>query len=119
MQKILRKRLMDLHRMHSGEILNRLTTDVANVSDFYIHLSGQMCLTVFTSLFATIYLFLLNWKMAILFLIVIPLLTFLISVFTPKLNSWLFQILIDITLIYLYNLIKIRHIYILPNFDWI
>lgn len=86
-QKILQKQLLDIQKMHTGEILNRLTSDVANVSEFYIQVFGQICLSICTSLLATIYLFILNWKMAILFLIIIPLLTFLISVFTPKLRN--------------------------------
>ena len=81
------KRSLDVHRMHSGEILNRLTTDVAGVVSFITQLFGGMWLAFFTALFAIIYLFLLNWKMAVLYLIIIPLLFLAITRFAPRLQE--------------------------------
>ena len=86
-EQIVRKYLLKLNKMHTGEIQNRLTTDVAEISNFYIQLFGQMSLVFFTSFFAVILLFLLNWKIMLIFLIIIPLLTMLISVFSPKLQK--------------------------------
>lgn len=80
-EQIIKKQLLKLNEMHTGEIQNRLTTDVAEVSNFYIQLFGQMSGVFFTSLLAIISLFILNWKITLIFLIVIPLLTMLISFF--------------------------------------
>lgn len=86
-EQIVRKYLLKLNKMHTGEIQNRLTTDVAEISDFYIQLFGQMSAVFFTSLLAIISLFILNWKITLIFLAVIPLLTMLISIFSPKLQK--------------------------------
>ncbi len=86
-EQIIKKQLLKLNEMHTGEIQNRLTTDVAEVSNFYIQLFGQMSGVFFTSLLAIISLFILNWKITLIFLIVIPLLTMLISFFSPKLQK--------------------------------
>ena len=85
-EQIIKKHLLKLNKMHSGEIQNRLTSDVAEVSDFYIQLFGQMSGVIFTSLLALVSLFILNWKITLIFLIVIPVLTMLISAFSPKLQ---------------------------------
>ena len=86
-EQIIKKQLLKLNKMHTGEIQNRLTTDVAEISNFYIQLFGQMSAVFFTSLLAIISLFILNWKITLIFLIVIPLLTMLISIFSPKLQK--------------------------------
>lgn len=70
-----------------GTVLNRLTSDVTNVIRFVTQLFGQLWLVVFTALFAIIYLFSLNWKMAILYLTIIPLLFLAISRISPKLQE--------------------------------
>ena len=86
-EKIVQKYLLAINKMHTAEIQNRLTSDVATISDFFNQLFGQMTLCVFTSVFAIIFLFILNWKITLIFLIVIPLLTLLITVFSPKLQK--------------------------------
>lgn len=85
-EEIFDKQSLDIHRMHSGEILNRLTSDVANVVDFVVQLFGGLWLTFFTALLAIIYLFILNWKMAVLYLTIIPLLFLAITRFAPKIQ---------------------------------
>ena len=86
-EQIFTKQLLKLNRMHTGEIQNRLTTDVAEIANFYIQLFGQMSGVFFTSLLAIITLFILNWKITLIFLIIVPLLTMLISLFSPKLQK--------------------------------
>lgn len=86
-EQIVRKYLLKLNKMHTAEIQNRLTTDVGQISNFYIQVFGQMSLVLFTSIFAVIMLFILNWKITLIFLITIPLLTMLISIFSPKLQK--------------------------------
>lgn len=86
-EQIVKKQLLKINEMHTGEIQNRLTTDVSEISNFYIQMFGQMSAVFFTSLFAIISLFILNWKITLIFLIVIPLLTMLISGFSPKLQK--------------------------------
>ena len=86
-EQIVSKQLLRINKMHTGEIQNRLTTDVAEIAGFYIQLFGQMTAVFFTSLFAIISLFILNWKITLIFLIIIPLLTMLISFFSPKLQT--------------------------------
>lgn len=86
-KKIIEKNLQEFQKMHTGEVQNRLTTDIATISDFYIQLFGQVSLVIFTSLFAIVLLFILNWKITLIFLVVIPLLTLLISLFSPRLQQ--------------------------------
>lgn len=86
-EKIVQKYLLSINKMHTAEIQNRLTSDVATISNFFNQLFGQMTLCIFTSAFAIIFSFILNWKLTLIFLIVIPLLTLLITVFSPKLQK--------------------------------
>lgn len=85
-ESIFDKQSLEIHKLHSGEVLNRLTSDVSNVVNFIIQLFGRLWMILFTALLATIYLFILNWKMAILYLIIIPLLFLTISKFSPLLQ---------------------------------
>ena len=41
-EQIVSKQLLRINKMHTGEIQNRLTTDVAEIAGFYIQLFGQM-----------------------------------------------------------------------------
>lgn len=86
-QQIVQKYLLNLKKMHTAEIQNRLTSDVATISNFFNQLFGQMSLSFFTSIFSIIFLFVLNWKITLLFLVIIPFLTLLITVFSPKLQK--------------------------------
>lgn len=87
MEEIYHKQLLDVHKMHTAELFNRLTTDTATINNFFITVSKQICQVVLTCIFAIIYLFILNWKMAWMFLMVIPLLTGLTSLFAPVLQK--------------------------------
>lgn len=86
-QKIFEKQIIYIQKMHTGEILNRFTSDIAEISNCIIQIFGQIFLTIITTLFAIIWMFIINWKMTLMFLIVLPILTFLIMIFSPKMQT--------------------------------
>lgn len=87
MSIIFSRRMIDISKQHTGELLTRLTADIQAVS---------MCLTTAieslvggfaSALFATIVLFFLNWKIAIILLVLTPLLMFLMGALTPHIQK--------------------------------
>jgi ABC-type multidrug transport system fused ATPase/permease subunit len=69
---LFKKTILSLQKMHSGVILTRLTDDVRNVSSFIVNVSSQLVLEIFTAVLATIYMFILSWKIALIMVFVIP-----------------------------------------------
>ena len=86
-QKVYRSDLLSVEKHHAGEYLTNLTTDVENVSSCIPSLIRKTVGSGLSAVAAIIYLFIINWKMALIMLISIPLLILCIAAFSPILQK--------------------------------
>ena len=84
---ILSRRMIDISRQHTGELLTKLTADAQAVSNCFINIIQSMVGGIASALFATVAMFFLNWKMALIMLVLTPLLMFVMGVFTPPMQK--------------------------------
>lgn len=84
---IFSRRLIDISKQHTGELLTKLTVDVQAVSTCFITIIDNMVGGLASALLATTVLFFLNWKIAIMLLVLIPLLMFIMGAFTPRIQE--------------------------------
>lgn len=75
--------LLEMQSRHVGEYMMNLTEDVEKVSGCLSMLVRDTVGNALTAVLAILYLFFLNWKLALILLICIPLLIFCIAVFSP------------------------------------
>lgn len=83
MDVIFSRRLINISRQHTGELLTRLTSDVSAVSMCPAVVIDDMAGQAASGLLATAALFFLNWKIAVILLILTPILMFLMGSLTP------------------------------------
>lgn len=81
--RLYRSRLLEMQEHHVGEYMTNLTADVEKVSGCIPTIAKNAVGNGLTAVFAVLYLFWLNWKLALLLLICIPLLILCIAVFSP------------------------------------
>lgn len=81
--RLYRSRLLEMQEHHVGEYMTNLTADVEKVSGCIPTIAKNAVGNGLSSVLAVWYLFCLNWKLALLLLICIPLLIFCIAVFSP------------------------------------
>ena len=87
-KRITESRLLDVQKIHSGELLTRLTKDVESVSNCIPNLVGNLFNGMLTTVGALILMFLLNWKLSLMILVAIPLLLLIVGAFSPVLERW-------------------------------
>ncbi|MCM1183382.1 MAG: ABC transporter ATP-binding protein/permease [Roseburia sp.] len=75
--------LPEMQEHHTGEYMTNLTEDVEKVSACFPTLMRSIVSNGLSAVLAILYLFWLNWKLALLLLICIPLLIFCIAIFSP------------------------------------
>lgn len=76
------------HKYHSASIMSRLTRDIAKLSEGFSSIFGQLLLEIVTVSGAIIVMLIINWKVTIVLLFTIPILTYLIKYFAPKLQNF-------------------------------
>ncbi len=81
--KLYRSSLLEMQEHHVGEYMTNLTEDVEKVGGCFPGLIRGAVGNALSSVFAIFFLFYLNWKLALLLLVCIPLLIFCIAVFSP------------------------------------
>lgn len=81
--RLYRSSLLEMQAHHVGEYMTNLTEDVEKVSGCFPELVRSTVGNALTAVLAVLYLLFLNWKLAMLLLICIPLLIFCIAVFSP------------------------------------
>lgn len=84
---IFSSQMIDISKQHTGELLTRLTVDVQSVSMCFTTLIDNMVGGAASALLATAALFFLNWKIAIILLVLAPLLMFLMGALTPSIQK--------------------------------
>ena len=87
MSIILTRKFIDITKQPTGVLLTRLTLDVNAVSNTFVSIIKNLIGGVFLALLAIAALFLLNWKMAVIMLILSPALLGIIRIFGPKIKS--------------------------------
>lgn len=83
MSIIFSRRMVDISKQHTGELLTKLTTDIQAVSNCFIDIIKSMLGGVVSAVFATASLFFLSWKMAIIMMALIPFLMLVMGGLTP------------------------------------
>lgn len=78
--------LQEMQNHHTGEYMTNLTGDVEKVSECFPGLLRNTVGNGLAAVLAVLYLFLINWKLALILLICIPLLILCIAVFSPVLQ---------------------------------
>lgn len=81
--RLYRSDLQAFQKYHAGEFMTNLTADVESVSNCVPTLIRDTVGNALSAVLAILYLFLLNWKLALILLICIPLLIFCVAVFSP------------------------------------
>lgn len=71
----------DISRVHTGEILTRLTEDSASVARFFPCIINDVSGSLAVALLAIVYLFILNAKLTLIMFVAIPILIAVISLF--------------------------------------
>ncbi|MCM1062761.1 MAG: ABC transporter ATP-binding protein/permease [Eubacterium sp.] len=87
MNIILSRRMIDISKQHSGELLTRLTADIQTISSCYITIADNIIGGLASALFAVAALLFLNWKIAVILIILTPLMMFLMGVLTPQIQK--------------------------------
>ena len=83
MNVILSRRMIDISKHHTGELLTKLTVDIQAVSNCFLNIIRRMVGGLASALFATAAMFFLNWKMALIMFILTPLLMLVMGIFNP------------------------------------
>lgn len=87
MDIIMSRRMIDLSKHHSGELLTRLTADIQAISSCYITIAENIIGGLASALFAVAALFFLNWKIAVILIILTPLMMLLMAALTPHIQK--------------------------------
>ena len=83
MSVILSRRMIDISKQHSGELLTKLTSDIQAISNCAIQIIRNMIGGIASAILAITMMFYLNWKMALIMLVFTPLLMIVMGIFTP------------------------------------
>jgi len=81
------RRMIDISQQHTGELLTKLTVDVQAISSCFPNIIGNIIGGFFSALFATIAIFFLSWKIAVIMLILTPLLMLIMGILTPLIKK--------------------------------
>lgn len=87
MEVVLSRPMIDISKQHTGELLTKLTVDVGAVSMCFTTIIDNMVGGVASALLATAAMFLLNWKIALILLVLTPLLMLITWTFTPHIQQ--------------------------------
>jgi ABC-type bacteriocin/lantibiotic exporter with double-glycine peptidase domain len=83
MKTVFTRRYADISKEHTGDLLTKLTIDIQAVSECFPKIIENMVGGAASALAATVMMFFLNWKMALIMLILTPLLLAVMGIVTP------------------------------------
>ncbi len=86
LDRILRSKWNGKESLHSGDVLNRLETDVANVVNFLTEVIPNSLSTLSLFIGAFSYLFLMDWRLAIVIVIMIPIIILFSRVYVRQMR---------------------------------
>ncbi|MCL2665667.1 MAG: ABC transporter ATP-binding protein/permease, partial [Defluviitaleaceae bacterium] len=84
---IFSRRMADISRRHTGDLMTKLTVDVQSVSECFPNILTNMVGGLASAVVATVAMFLLDWRMALIMLIMTPLLMVVMGVLTPPIKK--------------------------------
>lgn len=87
MDIIMSRRMIDISKQHSGELLTRLTADIQAISSCSIAIADHLIGGLASALLAAIALFFLNWKIAVILIVLTPLMMLLMGALTPRIQK--------------------------------
>ncbi|MFI3212910.1 MAG: ABC transporter ATP-binding protein [Eubacteriales bacterium] len=82
-EKLYNSKLIDIQKKHIGEFMTNITNDVENVANCIPTIIRQTVGGGMSAILAIFYIFFLNWKLALMLLISIPLLILCVAIFSP------------------------------------
>ncbi|MDR2570195.1 MAG: ABC transporter ATP-binding protein/permease [Oscillospiraceae bacterium] len=80
---IFTRRMIDISKQHTGELLTKLTLDTQAVSNIFPNIIRNMVGGIAAALIAATAMFLLDWRMALIVLALTPVLMFTMGLLTP------------------------------------
>jgi ABC-type bacteriocin/lantibiotic exporter with double-glycine peptidase domain len=83
MSTIFSRRMLDISKQHTGDLLTKLTVDVQAVSSCFPLIVEKMVGGIASAVIATAAMFFLNWKMALIMLVLTPVLMVVMGIVTP------------------------------------
>jgi len=83
LETIFTRRMIDISKQHTGELMTKLTLDVQAVSDCFPTVVRNFVGGIASLLIAVISMFLLDWRLALILLILTPILMVIMGVLTP------------------------------------
>ena len=87
-ERIIKGKLIEVQKIHSGELLTRLTKDAEGVANCIPNLITNLVNGLLLSVGALVMMFLLSWKLSLMIIIAIPLLLLIVGAFSPLLEKW-------------------------------
>jgi len=84
---IFSRRMAGISTQHTGELLTKLTVDVQAVSECFPNIISNMIGAAVSALLATAAIFFLNWKIALIMLVLTPLLMLVMGALTPMIQK--------------------------------
>ena len=87
MEVILSRQLADISKQHTGELLTKLTVDVLAISSCFVLIVRKMIGSILMAVMAVAAMFWLNWKMALIMLLLSPLLMAAMSILAAPMKN--------------------------------
>ena len=80
-------KLIEVQKIHSGELLTRMTKDTESVAGCIPNLISNLFNGLLTFVGALVMMFLLNWKLSLMIVTAVPVLLLIVSAFSPLLEK--------------------------------
>lgn len=87
MNTIMSRKLIDISKQHIGELMTKLTVDIQAVSSSSVDIIKNIIGSIFLMVIATIGVFYLNWKMALILIFLTPFIWMMMSLFNPRIKT--------------------------------
>ena len=84
---IFTRRMIDISKQHTGELMTKLTLDVQAVSDCFPNIVRNFVGGAASLLIAVTAMFLLDWRLALILLILTPVLMLIMGIMTPLISK--------------------------------
>ncbi|MCL2820658.1 MAG: ABC transporter ATP-binding protein/permease [Oscillospiraceae bacterium] len=83
LETIFTRRMRDISKEHTGDLLTKLTLDAQAVSDIFPSITRNIIGSIASILIAVISMFILEWRIALIVVCLTPVLMFAMSILTP------------------------------------
>ena len=90
--EVIKSRWAGREKMHTGDMMNRLETDVSTVTNVICNDLPEIVTTLFQLAAATVFLALMDWRLALILLLATPLLVFVSKAFFRRMRHLTLQI---------------------------